>query len=482
MVAVWIYQTALFSLVAHGILSPSSGFRPEFVLAAMFIATFVLLIDSYMVMRSGWHIHGINELKRGGLDISGGPWLQIKNGIFLTLRILLSLALAQLTAIFTALLLFQSDIDAEITNYNEQQNASVIASIKDRTEADIKLATDAVSAEEARVIALTNDVSAARQTTIDPASNDSRVRAAEEEIKALTAEKAKKDDELSAVQKFAADELAGLRAEPGNSGVAGSGPVRAAAQERVRTATANDAAAAKSLAQARARVDALRKQIGAAGGTRARQAQLQLPAMENDLSTETAQLTTLRERLATLTNARDETIRRAMENAPDRVSKDEGFLGQLAALKRVAQDPEIAAIIILIDAVSFGLELSAVLSKVTSFIPTTYAALLARNAFIQIVDIVDEMERRINGTSSESDDETEIELSEADQAEQDGAGTESAAPPESVDLNNHFAWPADAVRSGQAANPDPAAPRRRGRPRKTPLNLAVPDMKNGKQN
>ena len=70
---------------------------------------------------------------------------------------------------------------------------------------------------------------------------------------------------------------------------------------------------------------------------------------------------------------------------------------------------------------SFGLELAAVLAKITSFIPTTYAALLARNAFILVVDIVDEMERRINGTSSETEVENEIELTEEGNAEQDQA-------------------------------------------------------------
>jgi len=52
-----------------------------------------MLIDSYMVMRSGWHLSGIEQLKRGGIDVSGGPWARIKATIFLAVRIALSIGL-----------------------------------------------------------------------------------------------------------------------------------------------------------------------------------------------------------------------------------------------------------------------------------------------------------------------------------------------------------------------------------------------------
>ena len=52
------------------------------VVVSIFIATFILFIDSYMVMRSGWHLSGIQELKRGGWDISGGMTVRIKAGYF----------------------------------------------------------------------------------------------------------------------------------------------------------------------------------------------------------------------------------------------------------------------------------------------------------------------------------------------------------------------------------------------------------------
>ncbi len=83
-------------------------------IASLFIATFILFIDSYMIMRSGWHLSGIAELKRGGLDISGGPVARIKTGFFLTFRIMLSIGLAQLTAIFVSLLIFAADINSPI--------------------------------------------------------------------------------------------------------------------------------------------------------------------------------------------------------------------------------------------------------------------------------------------------------------------------------------------------------------------------------
>jgi hypothetical protein len=58
---------------------------------------------------------------------------------------------------------------------------------------------------------------------------------------------------------------------------------------------------------------------------------------------------------------------------------------------------------LLIDLTSFGFELAAVLAKVTSYVPTTYAALLARDAYMQVVHIVDEMMVQLNHGSGETD-------------------------------------------------------------------------------
>jgi hypothetical protein len=88
----------------------------------------------------------------------------------------------------------------------------------------------------------------------------------------------------------------------------------------------------------------------------------------------------------------EQAIGRAIENAPDHVAADNGFLAGISELERIAErDTKIALIILLIDIISFGFELAAVLAKVTSYVPTTYAALLARDAYLRSARIVDEM-------------------------------------------------------------------------------------------
>jgi hypothetical protein len=109
-----LYQSTLFALVGHQLWASPGQIRPEIVVGSIFIATFIMFIDSYMIMRSGWHLSGIAELRRAGLDISGGPVARIKAGLFLAFRIVLSIGLAQLTAVFVSLLIFGADVNSPI--------------------------------------------------------------------------------------------------------------------------------------------------------------------------------------------------------------------------------------------------------------------------------------------------------------------------------------------------------------------------------
>jgi hypothetical protein len=107
-------------------------------------------------------------------------------------------------------------------------------------------------------------------------------------------------------------------------------------------------------------------------------------------------LATLRETLTARVNGRDAAIQAAIDQSPARVERDVGILAQIKALRQIASDPEVLFVIILIDLTSFGLDSAAVLAKTITFIPTTYAALLARNAYARVVVIADELEEIIN--------------------------------------------------------------------------------------
>jgi hypothetical protein len=443
---VFIYVTSLFALISHKVFAPPGTFRPELVLASGFLALFLTLVDSYLFIRSGWFYSGIDELKRGGLDIGAGIWARVKAGFSFVIRLVLSIGLAQLTAIFMGLILF-TDINFSIQRKWREANASLIARATESVDAEIRRATEAVTVQTGRVSTLAAQIDTLRQTAIDP----SAARAIQQEIAQLLTEKAKAEDDLRNAETFAVNELAGIRAVPGNSGQAGAGPRRRAALEQVANAKAHLQDIAHTLDAARNRLDAARATPDAGSQATQRQAHDQLPGFERMLAEENAQLRDLKNKLARLTQGRGGAIRTAVEKAPDYVPLDNGLLAQLNILeKAVAADANVKWFIILIDVVSFGFELAAVLAKVTSYVPTTYAMLIARDAYLDAVKTVNSMMAELNPEPP----------------------TEPPGPPPAMPhhpANDNWSPNGHAVGQNPSDDQPPPPPKRpRGRPRKNP--------------
>ena len=405
MICVWIYQTTLFSIIAHRVFSGRGQFRPEMVSISAFLATFILLIDSYNVIRSSWNLLGIEGLKRCGLDISGGSAARIKANVFLAVRILLAVGTAQLSAIFLGILFFSSDIDAPIQKKYVEDNAGVIAAATSQVDGQIKQLTDAVNAEDLREAALASQVNALRQDRIDPSANRPEIQQANQEIAQFLSEKAKADEAMQKAESFASDELGGIKGSPDNSGIAGDGPKRRAALEAVENARNSASKISTELDAARARLDALRKQSVPSNDTTKQQSEAELPKFEADLAAEDGKVKALRDDLDRRTEHRQDAIRAAVEASPNHIPAATGLLTQITALEHLAEkDKKIGLTIVLIDLVSFGLELAAVLVKVTSYAPTYYAMLLARNVYMRGVHLVDGMVAEINrGSGGERD-------------------------------------------------------------------------------
>jgi hypothetical protein len=57
------YQAALFALIAHQIFGDGS-FQFTLVLGAIFLASFILVIDRHVIMVSSWHSTGLEDLTR----------------------------------------------------------------------------------------------------------------------------------------------------------------------------------------------------------------------------------------------------------------------------------------------------------------------------------------------------------------------------------------------------------------------------------
>ena len=99
---------------------------------------------------------------------------------------------------------------------------------------------------------------------------------------------------------------------------------------------------------------------------------------------------------------------------------------------------------------SFGLELAAVLVKVTSFVPTTYAALLARDAYLGVLRMANAMVAELNG------EEEPPFRRRAEPANDNRRGNGEDLGPDPL---------------GGLNDPPPQPPKRpRGRPRKSSLN------------
>jgi hypothetical protein len=454
MLTVWLYQTSLFAIVAHRLFAAPGQIRPELIVASAFIGAIVLQFDGFAMMRTGWILDGIKLLRKGGIDISGGIGERVKFGVFLCIRILLSIGIAQLTAIFLSLLIFGSDITARLQQANLNANAAVTSSSTALVDGEIQRARDAVNAESTQEVALATQVTALRQVQVDPSAGDAQVQLAQQVVAQLLAQKTAADQAVQQSETIASAELGGIKS-PETSGIPGDGPRRQAALEAAENAKDQDQQIGAALAAAQTRLDALHSQSLSRSQTTEQQSHAELPAFQNMLAVEDTKLAAMKNALAALEDHRDDAIRTAVEAAPGYVPYNNGLLAQITALDQIAHgNRKIEAVIILVDMTSFGFELAAVLAKVTSYVPTTYAALLARDSYMQVVRLVDEMMTELNASSGKPSRESEI--------------IPPIVPP--------YATRRNAARPSPETDPfsNPLGPlsatpkRRRGRPRKTP--------------
>lgn len=465
MIATLFYQAALFTLIGEELFDPYREIVPVVVLAALALATFIGLIDRYAVVISGFHHEGLTELARGGIEIRGGAFNRFKLAFFLIARIgVLSVGLAMLCGLFVSLLIFSGDIHSQLEHEFQQDNAALITEQTTIVDAQIKRTEDAVKGQTAQVEALARQVGAIRQIAIDPMAGNAAIQQAEQELQSLLDQRAKIEQEIQADQTFAANEIGGIKGA-GNSGRPGYGLRYRAAMQKVTDAKAHLQSIDQQLSNARARLDSLRAAASSNNDAAMQHATEQLPSFEASLKAETDKLTGLKDELAKLIAGRDAEIRKAVENAPNYIGYDNGLVSQIRVLEALSgKDRKIAVLIVLVDVVSFGLELAAVLSRVTGYAPTTFAALLARDVYMGAVRIVEEMMEELEKRQGEEPDAPESMPSKMPPDNNEGgSGAAMAVPPKSAE--------------------DPGSQpskRKRGRPRKHPL-LTVITGGNGQE-
>src|SRR5262249_55921272 len=162
---------SLFTLVGHMMLARPGEWNLLIAAGGVTLATVVLLVDSYVIVRSSWHLQGITELKRCGLAITGTAAARIKNGAFVIVRLGLSLVLAQLVAIFLSILLFEKDISGDLQRQHHHANHAIVARASSQVDGNLAKLQGEHKDILARLRQLADEEASLRKTSIDPASD-----------------------------------------------------------------------------------------------------------------------------------------------------------------------------------------------------------------------------------------------------------------------------------------------------------------------
>jgi len=397
----FIYESLVFAGMAHLLFAAPGEIRPELIAAALFLGWMIITIDSWQFFRSAWYGAGIRSLKIGGFAIPGGLSARIMASVALLFRLVLSLSLCQLTAILFGMIVFGSTITARLYDQWSKANRDLIAQATTLYDANIHRISADVAAASANVASLSAQVTALRQNEID-SSTDPRIQQTQQELLQLIGQKAKIDEELRNAERFSAAELAGVVAAPGNSGKKGDGPRRKAAIEQVNNLRTHAQEISKSLDAARARQDSLREQGAPADDAAKKRANDQLASFEQAFEADKANLEKLKSDLATATNDRETSIRRAVEQAPNAVPFEVGLLTRIRELERISQEStKVMLVIILIDICSFGFEMAAVLSKLLGNVPFEYATRYAAKVYMRRIQIAEQMADEIQAIDDE---------------------------------------------------------------------------------
>lgn len=455
----WLFEAGVLSLFLHKLFASPGEISPTLIAVSVFISTFLMAIEAYLVMRSGWHLNGIDELKRGGIAVGNTVSARMKAGLFLVIRVAHAAAFAILIGLILSLFIFAKDIHARQQAGFVRANAAITEIVEGQVDGRIATERTAEKAQSEHVAALANQMTSLRQNIVDPTLSDPEVAEAQKEIDQLLGQKAAASDAAERAETFAANEKGGIKDAPQNSGRPGAGPRFKAAVEEVENAHRRQRRIEDALNAARTRFDDLRTKSAASGETAKQTSQQNIGEFEGNLAKERQTLAEMQDRLANLTRERDNDVRAGVESAPDYVPLNDGLLADIQTLDEIANgSPRIALVILLFEIVSIGFELGALLSKITAFVPTTYSALLAKGAFLSAVRLADEVAAQLDKSAVSKPSEFDF-MPNVPRGNDNGFDLSGAEQAPSFDV-------------GQAPPPPPPSPKRkRGRPRKIiPLN------------
>lgn len=396
-VGLWVLQSVLYTYISHRLFAEEGQFRLELVLMSIGLATYILIFDAVAINRAGYFEAGAEELCNAGMDLSGGWRAGVKNSFFYVARFILSIGLAQMTALFMLVMIFAKDIDTRIQQAYRSVNGHLVIAATKPVDDQIERAREAVATQKARVAELSSNVSQLQAGEIDPLAANPQVHAAQQEVADLMARKRKLEEALESREEFRNAELGGAAGQ-GHTGRAGNGPKHRAAMAQVEDTKTHLQETTRALEVARARLETLRKeQQGTALETVRQQAHNQLGVFDGRLREEKAKFAELDNKLTELSNNRGLAIRANLEKMPDYVRPDDGLLAQTRTLREIMEaDPQVATVVYIIEIVALGLEMAVLLAKMC-FIPSMYAREVTAEAFMDAVQTVEEVDAKING-------------------------------------------------------------------------------------
>lgn len=470
LIIVWVWQSVLFTMVGHMMLARSGEWRFDVILGAMLIATVVMLVDSYVIVRSSWHLQGISELQRGGLDLPSPIAARIKNGIFVAVRLMLSTVLAMLTALFLSILLFEKDISANLEHEFQKQNAPLLARISGQVDDAIGKLKGEHEEIRKRLSTMADEEKLLRATVIDPEGDNSEFKAALDRVSVLNEAKVEAQRELTAAEKHAADELGGARL-PGTSGIAGYGPLRRAADEKIASAKRKLQGVISEIEEAQKHIETLRLTFKDVTGSKRLAAEAKLAEIAIQRKEKEERLAFVEAEFKKREQDRDRVVRTAFENDPAYHAKENGFLARLEGLERISAQFHVKFVVVIFHIGLFGIELAAVLAKIATFIPASYTTILAWHD-LQVpmrwaVRLKEEADKIHKGDKADAEG-TPAEPSPPDPKPEPAKQRTEAVPAEAEDigeaLRQVFPQAQKTEEEGKPPHNDTAFRKRRGRP------------------
>lgn len=369
------WSVILFANAFRIMLAPAGEWQLTHLGLALLVSAIVALADIQIFIAGSWMAHGIAELERTGRYAEPLATTAFRKvWVVLAVRFATALLVANFLAVIASLIAFDKEIVETIAAKAISENAALVAEKTAAIDAEDGRTVQELEAQRKRIAALEEESRTLREASVTPPEHDPEMKVALERLAAAEAAQSKARAARDEANSRAATELGGCA---DGACVAGRGPKFHAWQARLRAAEAAlaEATAARDLAATRAR------ELQEA---REREAGRKNDAVQARLKEVLAGLAVLEKERADLSRTysdqvarREARIRNAAEADLRYKKYDSGLISRLKALGELTKDEAIARFVYLADAVLIVLELATVIGKTVSFIPMTYATMIA---------------------------------------------------------------------------------------------------------